>query len=123
MKVIEKASYILLIGNSCLDLFNYYKKDFIHGLNKQDCKCYNETNLNAYIAGLSNESPNDKINNKPFVFINAKRLNKTYKDYLLINHEFLHLSFRKHDYDINKEEQIITWAESETIKTIENIIK
>jgi len=112
-----------LLGNSCEDLFNYYKANFIHGLIKDDCKCYNETNTDAYIAGMSNETPNKEVSKKPYVFINLKRLNKTFEDHLLFFHEFMHLSFRLHNWDINKEEQIITWAELETIKTIKKLNK
>lgn len=123
MKIISNKYYDLLLGYSCEDLFNYYKVNFIHGLTKNDCECYNETNNDAYIAGMSNETPNKEVSKKPYVFINLKRLNKTFEDHLLFFHEFMHLSFRLHNWDINKEEEIITWAELETIKTIKKLKK
>ena len=118
---IPNKKYDLILGSSSEDLFNYYNVDFIHGLHLKDCKSYKETNEDAFISGMSNESPNKTISNKPYVFINLKRLNKTFKDYLLLFHEFMHLSFRIHNWNINKEEQIITWAELETIKTIKKL--
>tara|TARA_Y100001937_G_scaffold92558_1_gene125348 strand:+ start:562 stop:969 length:408 start_codon:yes stop_codon:yes gene_type:complete len=118
---IPNNKYDLILGSSSEDLFNYYNVDFIHGLHLKDCKSYKETNKDAFISGMSNESPNKTISNKPYVFINLKRLNKTFKDYLLFFHEFMHLSFRIHNWNISKEEQIITWAELETIKTIKKL--
>ena len=47
----------------------------------------------------------------------------------LIMHELMHQSFALHKYDVNKEEEIITWAEEESyelfklIKTNESNIK
>ena len=40
----------------------------------------------------------------------------------LVFHEMMHHSFWLHDYDVNKEEEIITWAEYESYKVIKNFI-
>jgi len=121
MKSIVKNKYDLLLGNSCLDLFNYYNTGYIHGLKREDCECYNETSQDAYIAGMSNESPNILVSKNPYVFINLSRLQGSFKDVTLVFHEFMHLSFRLHNWDVSKEEKIITWAEKESIKTIKQL--
>jgi hypothetical protein len=36
-------------------------------------------------------------------------------------HEMMHMSFKKHSWDINKEEDIITWAEEESYYVYEQL--
>jgi phage terminase large subunit len=65
----------------------------------------------SYIAGMCNFYPNLKDR---FVFLNLSRCNNDFELITLINHELLHQSFYLFKYDINKEEDIISWAEMET---------
>jgi len=83
----------------------------LHGLSLQDCQAYNNTNEDAYIAGLCNLIPNiDKM----FIFLNTSRMNNCKEKMALIFHETMHLSLEMHNHDVNeKEEEIISWAEAE----------
>ena len=112
-------NYNLVIGNSSIDLFNHYKVDTLHGLNRKSCNEYKDTKEDAYIAGMANEAPDGT---KPYVFINNLRLCGNQKDVTLVMHEMMHMSLLLNNWDItNKEEEIITWAENETNKVIEYI--
>ena len=112
--------YDLLIGESSIDIFDHYKTDYIHGLYKDECESYVDTKEDAYIAGLANTSPNGT---KPFVFINSIRLVGDYRDITLIMHEMIHLSLLLHDWNMDLEEEMITWAEKETNKIIKAMKK
>jgi hypothetical protein len=59
---------------------------------------------------------------KQFVFINLLKCTDDLSTILLINHELMHHSFFLHNYNLHREEEIITWAENET-KKIYDIIK
>jgi NTP pyrophosphatase (non-canonical NTP hydrolase) len=41
----------------------------------------------------------------------------------LVMHEMMHHSFWLHNYDTDKEEEIITWAEEETYEVLKTIEK
>jgi len=68
----------------------------------------------TYIDGLANYNPTDALA-KPFVFINRKALKKTHEDATLLMHEMVHMGLLLNDWDVlEKEEEIVTWAEAET---------
>ena len=105
MKVVERHGYKLLLGNNPSEVFKFFGVNEMHGLSLKDSQSYPTTKDDAYIAGLCNFIPNT---DERFVYLNTSRWS-----YGLVFHEMMHQSFFKHDYDINKEESIITWAEVE----------
>lgn len=109
MNNIKFDKYDLLLSYDPCDIFTYYNIDEMHGLNLKDCKIYNNTTKDSYIAGWCNYIPNS---DRHFVFINLSRCNNEIETYGLIMHELMHLSFDLH----KKEEDIITWAENESYK-------
>jgi hypothetical protein len=115
MAVYYFATYVLLMSYNPCDVFKYYNVTEMHGLNLADCNSYNNTNDDAYIAGLSNQDPNDST--KRFVFINLSRCNNDIETMGLVMHEMMHHSFTLH----KDEEDIITWAENESYEVL-NII-
>ena len=133
------GKYILLIGNDATEVFDYYKVEEMHGLNRADAQAEEvdmttpkngDQGNGVYLYGLTNYDPADKKLTakdpyKPFLFINLG----TFKKYNItekatgIMHETMHLSLELHKHDVNKkEEEIITWAEKEAYK-IYDIIK
>ncbi len=121
MIVVEKEynNFVFLIGESSIDIFDYYGVDSMHGLNRFDCAKKIDTNKSAYICGWCNYHPLDKdltrpSHLKPYVFMNAKRFQNDFTDVSSLMHEIMHLSMKLHDYDIDKEEEIITLAEQLT---------
>ena len=119
MKRIIRDEYDLLLSYNPCDIFTYYNVNEMHGLNLKDCKSYNNTTKDAYFAGWCNHIPNS---DRHFVFINLSRCNTKIETFGLIMHELMHQSFALHKYDMDKEEEIITWAEMESYK-IYKIIK
>lgn len=116
--------FLLILGEKSVDVFNYFKVDEMHGLTKKDALKYKENSQQAYIYGLANYIPkkpgNYKDGDPGFVFLNLNRMNGTYKDYLGIMHETVHISLLVNNWDIeNKEEEIVTNAE----KYAEDIIQ
>ena len=109
MNNIKFDKYDLLLSYDPCDIFTYYNIDEMHGLNLKDCKSYNNTTKDSYIAGWCNYTPNS---DRHFVFINLSRCNNEIETFGLIMHELMHLSFDLH----KKEEDIITWAENESYK-------
>ncbi len=118
MNKIDRNTYTLLLSQNPCDLFTYFNVDEMHGLNALDCANHKNTTENSYIAGLSNFVPKQSgeynSNDKRFVFINLSRCTDSISTFALIMHELLHQSFALHNYDVNKEEEIITWAENES---------
>lgn len=112
--------YTLILSYNPCDVFTHYNFTEMHGLNIKDCEAYNNTSQDGYIAGLYNfvpkESKDYKNSDPKFVFINLNRCNNDIKTFGLIMHELMHLSFDIHNDDLSKEEDIITWAESEAYK-------
>jgi hypothetical protein len=126
MITILKTTYMLLLSYNPCDIFTYYNVTEMHGLSIAECQNYNNSSKNAYIAGLSNfvpkESEEYNKNDKRFVFINLSRCGNDVETMGLIMHEMMHHSFFIHNYDVNKEEEIITWAENESYELF-NLIK
>jgi hypothetical protein len=120
---IFKPSYLLLLSENPCDLFTYFKVDEMHGLKLSECEAYKNNKKDSYIAGLSNLIPNTE---NRFIFINLSRCNNDIETMGLIFHEMMHHALWLHNYDMDKEEDIITWAEDESykiIKTIKNLLK
>ena len=126
------GKYILLIGNDATEVFDYYKVEEMHGLNRKDAQAeeVDKTVGNGvYIYGLTNYDPADKKLTakdpyKPFLFINLG----TFKKYSLtekatgIMHETMHMSILLNNWKItDKEEEVITYAEDEANKIIEKL--
>ena len=111
--------YQLILSDNPCDIFKHFGVDELHGLSLKDCQAYNNTNEDAYIAGLCNRIPN---NNKMFIFLNTSRMNNCKEKMALIFHECMHLSLDIHNYDVNeKEEEIISYAEAEANKIFDLI--
>lgn len=123
------GKYILLAGDNAVEIFDYYKVEEMHGLNKKDAQAeeIDKTKGNGvYIYGWSNYDPADKkltakAPMKPFVFINLG----TFSRYSLtekataVMHETMHMSLLLNDWNIkDKEEEIIGEAEDEANKII-----
>ena len=117
MITIIRGVYILLLSYNPCDVFTYYNVEEMHGLNMIYCIEHENTTESAYIAGLCNFIPKESgeyNNDDPrFVFINLSRCTDDLHTFGLIMHEMMHMSFALHNYDVNKEEEIITWAELE----------
>ena len=120
MKKVNMGKYILLIGDDATEIFDYYKVDEMHGLNRKD---------GVYIYGLTNYDPADKKLTakdpyKPFLFLNMgtfRKYNITEKA-TAIMHETVHMSILLNNWNIkNKEEEVITYAEDEANKIIEKL--
>lgn len=88
----------------------------MHGLYLSECELYNNNTEDAYISGLCNYIPNDTGNYEPsdpsFLFINTSRCNGPVGTMRLVMHELMHMSLRKFKWDLDKEEDIITWADT-----------
>ena len=126
------GKYILLIGNNATEVFDYYKVEEMHGLNRADAQA-EEVDMTkgngVYLYGLTNYDPADKKLTakdpyKPFLFINLG----TFKKYSVtekataIMHETMHMGILLNNWDIkDKEEKVITYAEDEANKIIEKI--
>jgi hypothetical protein len=130
MITIIKASYILLLSYNPCDIFTYYNVTEMHGLSLTECQAYNNTFEDSYIAGFSNFVPKESNqyhdSDARFVYINLSRRGNDVQTMGLVMHEMMHHSLWLHNYDVSKEEEIISWAEEESyevIKTIKNIIK
>ena len=116
---VYNSTYQLILSNNPCDIFKYFGVEELHGLNLTECQAYNNTNEDAYIAGLCNRIPN---NNKMFIFLNTSRMNNCKQKMSLIFHECMHLSLDIHNYDVmNKEEEIISYAETEANKIFDLI--
>ena len=117
MQVIYFAQFVLLIGNSALDLFDYYGVQEMHGVSKAQC-IERIAEGGTYIDGFANYNPKDTALTKellPFVFINRQALHGDYRDVTLINHEMAHMSLLLHDWNVaDHEEMIVRWAEEKT---------
>jgi hypothetical protein len=132
MKKVNMGEYILLIGNDATEIFDYYKVDKMHGLNRKDAQAQEvdkSTGNGVYIYGWSNYDPADKKLTakdpyKPFLFLNMG----TFRKYNItekatgIMHETMHMGILLNNWNIkNKEEEVITYAENEANKIIEKL--
>lgn len=126
MVTIFRGTYILLLSYNPCDIFDYYNVDAMHGLSKVDCAASHNTVDSAYIAGWCNFAPKESgeygDDDKRYVFINLTRCKNDVSTMGLIMHELMHQSFFIHDYNMDREEEIITWAEEESYE-IFKIIK
>ena len=126
------GKYILLAGDNATEIFDYYKVDEMHGLNRADAQAeeIDKTKGNGvYIYGWTNYDPEDKkltakAPYKPFLFINLG----TFKKYSLtekataIMHETMHMGILLNNWKIvDKEEEVISYAEDEANKIIEKL--
>ena len=132
MKKIDMGKYIVLFGDNATEIFDYYKVDEMHGLNRKDAQAeeVDKTVGNGvYIYGWTNYDPADekltaKEPYKPFIFINLG----TFKRYSLtekataIMHETMHMSILLNNWKIDdKEEEVISFAEEQANKIIEKL--
>jgi hypothetical protein len=118
MITIFRNGYILLLSYNPCDVFDCFNVDEMHGLSKTECMAYHNTVDSAYIAGWCNFVPKESgeygKDDKRYVFINLTRCKNDVATMGLIMHELMHQSFFLHDYNMDREEEIITWAEEET---------
>jgi hypothetical protein len=108
---IDRKQYTLLLSQNPCEIFSYLRVPNIHGLNFADCLIHENSTKNAYIAGWCNYFPDS---DKFFVFINLSRCTSDLETTLLLNHELFHAAMIVFNWNIDKEEQIVTWAENET---------
>lgn len=124
---IFRGSYILLLSYNPCEVFTYFNVEEMHGLSYKDCEAYANTKDDAYIAGWSNFIPKESgeyTDDDPrFVFINLSRCTDSVSTFGLIMHELMHQSFAVHNFDVTKEEEIITWAEEEAYEVFKLIKK
>lgn len=116
MKNYPRNGYELLLSYNPCEIFDYYKVDDMHGLNKISCEKYNNTTESAYFAGWCNYIPNTPY---MFVFINLSRCTDEIRTFGLIMHELMHQAFDRFDEDLYMEEEMITWAENEAYEVYE----
>ena len=104
------GKYILLAGDNATEIFDYYKVDEMHGLNRADAQAeeVDKTKGNGvYIYGWTNYDPADKklttkAPHKPFLFINLS----TFKKYsptekaTAVMHETMHMSILLNNWKI-----------------------
>jgi len=105
MKEIQRNGYVLMLGDNPSELFLHFGVDEMHGLSLAEAQAHSTTKDNAYIAGLCNFIPGTSDR---FIYLNTSRWS-----YGLVFHEMMHQSFFKYNYDVDKEEEMITWAETE----------
>lgn len=121
---IDRGSYQLLIGDKSIDLFNYFKVDELHGLTREVCELYPDSDGSAYIYGMCNYNPLDKNRTfayKPYLFLNKIRFNGTYKDLTGMMHEYMHLGrLLAKEITDNNEESVVSWIEKEMNWVIDN---
>lgn len=126
MTEITRENYTLLLGKSPCEIFWHYGVEEMHGLNYKDCIIYPNTKYDAYIWGWANYVPKNnkdyKFGDARFVFFNLQRCADDYETYGGVFHEMMHHSLEIHNYNMDLEEEIITWAEKETKKVFELIL-
>lgn len=126
MVTIFRGTYVLLLSYNPCDVFDYFGVDSMHGLSKAECIAHANTPDSAYIAGWCNFVPKESgeytDDDKRFVFINLSRCKDHVSTMGLIMHETMHQSFFIHDYNMDREEEIISWAEEEAYE-VYNIVK
>ena len=125
MKAIKRDTYLLLLSYNPCEIFTYFNVKEMHGLNAVDCALYPNTKKDAYIAGWSNFIPKESNeyndNDSRYIFINLSRCTDDVNTFGLIMHELMHRSFALHNFNVHKEEEIITWAEQESYKVFQII--
>lgn len=115
---IHKKDYLLLFSDDPVHLFNYFDVHEMHGLYIDECQ---------HIEGLCNYIPNKNkkydLTDPCFVFINTSVYTDPIKVFGLIMHEMIHLSLKKYQWNLHREEEIITWAEEQAYEVYSDIIK
>ena len=126
MVTIFRGTYVLLLSYNPCDVFDYFGVESMHGLSKTECMAHANTPDSAYIAGWCNFVPKESDDygkdDARYVFINLARCNDDVSTMGLIMHELMHQSFFVHDYNMDSEEEIITWAEEESYEVF-NLVK
>lgn len=120
---VKRENYTLLMSHNPCEIFSYYGESDLHGLNYYECAMHDNTNHSAYIAGFSNYVPKHDDSDKNeykhgddfFVFINLSRCITELDTITLIFHEMMHRAFELYNWDVDKEEDMISWANDETI--------
>lgn len=116
---IQRKAYTMLLSKNPCEIFWHLGEANLHGLSYKECMMHENTNQSAYIAGWCNYYPDsDKI----YVFINLSRCNTDLDTMLLLNHELLHAALIIYNWNLEFEEDIITFAENET-RELFNILK
>lgn len=119
--------FVVLIGKDATEIFDYYKVDKMHGLNREDAQAEEvdkSKGNGVYIYGWTNYDPRDKkltakAPYKPFLFLNKKHFKGDFTDVTLVNHEAMHMSILLHNWNItDKEEEAVTLAEEITNKIV-----
>ena len=124
---IKRYNYILLLSKNPCEIFDYFGVKEMHGLNYNDCILYHNNSTDSYIWGWANyvlkDNQDYKFGDERFVFINLQRCGDNYDTYGGVFHELIHQSLEMHNYNMDMEEEIISWAEQETKKVFELILK
>ena len=127
MITINRDSYTLLLGSNPCEIFTYYNMEEFHGLNYSDCVIHPNTKDSAYIFGWANFVPknddNYQFSDLRYVFINLQRCGNNYETYGGVFHELMHHSLHLHQYNMDLEEEIISWAEEETKEVFKLVIE
>jgi hypothetical protein len=127
MRKIDMGKFVLLIGDDATEIFDYYKVDKMHGLNREDAQAEEvdkSKGNGVYIYGWTNYDPRDKkltakAPYKPFLFLNKKHFKGDFTDVTLVNHEAMHMSILLHNWNItDKEEEAVSLAEEITNKIV-----
>lgn len=122
---VQRKTYTLLMSHNPCEIFTYYGERELHGLKYDECVMHKNNKQQAYIAGFSNyvpahvpKSEKDDFEYKHgddfFVFINLSRCNSTVNTIRLIFHELMHRAFELYEWNVDKEEDMISWADEET---------
>ena len=123
MKIVHRNKYDLLIGDDSVELFDYFGVNELHGLKRSEAVNYNETNDDLYIAGMSNYHPSDRLlikYPKPYTFINRKALKNDFRGITLLTHELTHQALLQYDWNMDYEEEIISWVEQQANYILKN---
>ena len=124
------GKYDLLVGNNAVEIFDYYKVDSMHGLNKKDAKAEEidkKVGNGIYIIGWTNYHPKDKkltmkAPYKPFLFLNKRHFRNNFKDITIVMHEAMHMAILLMNWNIkDKEENAVTLAEEIANKIVTTI--
>lgn len=116
-KIIRKPDYLLILSHDPVHLFNHFDVHEMHGLYIDECQ---------HIEGLCNYIPKQdgkyNLTDPCFVFINTSKRTDPIKVFGVVMHEMMHMSFKKHQWNIHREEEIITWAEEQAYDIYYNYI-
>jgi hypothetical protein len=124
---INRDSYTLLLGKNPCEIFWHFGVQEMHGLKYKECMLYQNNSNDAYIWGLANYVPKDDIDYKfgdaRFIFINLQRCGDNYQTFGAVFHELMHHSLQMYNYNLDFEEEIISWAENESHQVFELVLK